>query len=257
MGKLAPLLSVIVPAYNEERFLAKCLNSLMKQDLDKKKYEIIVVNNASTDKTGVIAKRFPVKLVYEAQRSVVLARQKGLMASRGKIIVSADADTIYPPSWLTKIVQDFEKDPKIIALVGWIYFTDTSPLFNYSVAISQEVNVFLDRLTGKFPLVFACNFAFYRKAIEKIGGYPTHLPELGDQQYVLSRLNKIGKVVIDKDVYCHTSSRRHSSTLKNIFLYNGWYRIAGYMINKLLGFTVIGPAPAVRTSTHRARKLHY
>lgn len=90
------MISVIVPAYNEQHYIKKCLESLMNQDLAKTFYEIIVIDNASTDKTSQIVKKLPVKLVYEPKRSVVKARQKGVNEALGSIVASADADTIYP-----------------------------------------------------------------------------------------------------------------------------------------------------------------
>jgi glycosyltransferase involved in cell wall biosynthesis len=251
--KPKPLISIIVPAYNEEDFLADCLKSLCNQDFDKAKYEIVVVDNASTDKTVSIAKKFPVKLISEPKKSVVLARQAGFVKTIGSIIVSADADTTYPPNWLSRIAARFVKDKKLVALAGWIYFRDTSTWFNLSFALSQQFNAFLQKRTGKFPFTYAANFAFRRWALEKIGGYPKHLPELGDQQYLLQNFLKLGKVVVDKRVFCTTSARRHKEPAKDVIVYNGWYRLIGYAVNRLSGRQIIGPAPAVRGEQSRRR----
>lgn len=247
-SKKPPLISVIIPAYNEEGYIQKCLESLSKQNLPKDEYEIIVVNNASNDKTAKIIKKFPFKYTYEAKKSVVAARQKGAEIANGKIIVSADADTVYPKHYLSRIKKIFEKNPKAVAVAGWVYFDKTSPFFNYTFALTQEFNAFIRRFSNKFPLVYAANFAFKKEALIKIGGYPKHLPELGDQQYLLYNFFKIGEVLIDKKTYCITSGRRHSKKLSDILIYNGWYRIVGYMVNRLLRRQLIGPAPAVRTT---------
>lgn len=241
-----PQISVVVPAYNEEGFLGKCLESLVNQALDKKHYEVIVVDNASSDRTSEIAKKYPFKLIYEPKRSVVIARQAGVDKSKGKIIVSADADTVYPSNWLTKIKEDFEKYPDIMGIVGWIYFTSSPTLFNILFALEQEANLFLSRTTGKFPLIFAANFAFRRWALDKIGGYPDYLPELGDQQYLLFLLRKLGPIIVDKRIFCFTSSRRHNNLWKTILLDDGWHRLMGYSVNKIFGKQIIGPAPAIR-----------
>ena len=241
-----PYLSVIVPAYNEEELIGKCLNSLSKQSLDDSFYEIIVIDNASTDKTAQVASKAGVKVLREGRKSVVLARQKGVSIAKGEVIVSADADTIYPPGWLGRIKHNFDKDPSLIALAGWIYFKNTSTFYNLSFALSQEVNLWLSQLTGKFPQVYAANFAFKKSALDEIGGYPAHLPELGDQQYLLYKFFKLGKVKIDKRLSCHTSARRHKQKVKSLVVDNGWHRIAGYLVNRLLGRELIGPAPAVR-----------
>lgn len=243
-----PYLSVVVPAYNEEALIGKCLDSLSKQSLDSSFYEIIVIDNASTDKTAQIANRSGIEVLKERRKSVVLARQKGVSAAKGEVIVSADADTVYPPGWLERIKRNFDKDTSLIALAGWIYFKNTSTFYNLSFAFSQEVNLWLSRLTGKFPQVYAANFAFKKSALDEIGGYPAHIPELGDQQYLLYKFFKLGKVKIDKRLSCHTSARRHKQKVKNLVVYNGWYRIAGYLVNRLLRRELIGPAPAIRTT---------
>lgn len=246
MDKKSPFISVIIPAYNEEKFLPACLESISKQTLAKNEYEVVVVDNASTDRTAEIAKRYPVKLIHEPKRSVTVARQTGVNKSHGNIIVSGDADTFYPPKWLTNIKDTFIKNPELIGVGGWVYFDKTSTFFNFSFAIGQQLNLILQRFTGRFPIVYAANFAFKRSALYSIGGYPVYLPELGDQQYILYRFFKIGKVIINPRVKCITSGRRQNSLSKNI-LQNVWHRLIGYIINRLFSEEIIGPAPAIRT----------
>lgn len=245
----APLISVIVPAHNEEAFIGKCLDSLMKQTLNSKFFEVIVVDNASDDKTSKIVKKYPVKLVYEAKKSVVWARQKGVDSSSGEIIVSADADTCYPPDWLKTIKANFERNSKLICLVGWIYYSNTPFIFNYFNALNQQFNRLIQKYTKKFPVCYAANLAFKKNALEEIGGYPKHLVELGDQQYILYKFFRLGEVKIDPKVYCKTSARKLDHVWTNVLLYNGWHRIIGYVVNKLMGREVVGATPAIRTTT--------
>lgn len=241
-----PFISVVIPAYNEEAEIKNCLDSLKAQELDQKDFEVVVVDNASTDKTAQIIKRYPFKYTYEPKRSVVVARQTGVDKSRGEIIVSADADTIYPKNWLWQIKKDFANNPKLVAVVGWIYYRGTPTLFNLSTALGQEINLFLSKHFKKFPLAFAANFAFRRDALAAIGGYPAHLPELGDQQYLLKRFLRLGKVIVDPRVKCFTSNRQLKQPGKNIFVYNGWYRLIGYPINLFFEKEVVRAKPAVR-----------
>lgn len=249
MSNKQPLISVIVPAHNEETFIEKCLDSLMKQTLNSKFFEVIVIDNASTDDTSKIVKGYPVKLVYEGKKSVIWARQKGVEESQGEIIVSADADTYYPPDWLKTIKANFERNPKLICLVGWIYYSNTPFIFNYFNALNQEFNLLLQKYTKRFPVAYAANLAFKKDAWEKIGGYPKHLVELGDQQYILYKFFHLGEVKIDPKVYCKTSARKLGKIWKNILLYNGWHKIIGYIVNRLMGKEIIGPTPAIRTTT--------
>lgn len=204
-----PLISIVVPAYNEEVYLGYCLESLVEQDFPKDKFEIIVVDNASTDKTSQIAKNFRVKVIKETKKGVVFARQKGTMAAKGEIIISFDADSEAPPSWLKRISEHFEKDPKIIA-VGGFYCQPTiritSKIFHetlarFSIALSSK-------LFGCPYLISAANFAFKKEAFLKAGGYPLDAGRPADQLSFLRRLKKIGRIIFDQNLTIETSSRR-------------------------------------------------
>lgn len=244
-----PLISLVIPAHNEEAEIKICLDSLLKQELPKKYFEVIVVDNASTDRTATIIKRYPFKYIFEPKRSVVVARQTGVNSATGEIIVSADADTRYPKDWLKTIKNDFDNNPGIIGIVGWIYYRKAPKLFNMTNALSQEINLYLSKKHKKFPVVFAANFAFKKSALKKIGGYPSHLPELGDQQYLLRKFQKIGRVIVDPKVKCYTSGRHLKKAAKNIIVYNGWHRLIGYPINLFLEKEIIGAKPAIRRKT--------
>jgi len=246
IAKMQTKISVIIPAYNEEGEIGKCLDSLLKQNLDRSDFEVIVVDNASTDSTAKIVKKYPFRLISEPEKSVVIARQSGVNASCGKIIVSADADTIYPSGWLTQIKKDFAENSDLISLVGWIYYRGTPTIFNVLNGLSQKINQFLSLHSKRFPLAFAANLAFKKEALLKIGGYPAHLPELGDQQYLLYKFLSLGKVIVDRKVFCFTSNRQFHSAGKNIIVYNGWHRLIGYIANTIFAKEVVGPKPAVR-----------
>jgi len=84
--------SVVVPAYNEAAYLGRALDSLQHQDYGGT-YEIIVVDNNSTDSTADIAARHGVRVVREPQQGVCAARQRGADCARGEIIISTDADS--------------------------------------------------------------------------------------------------------------------------------------------------------------------
>src|SRR4030042_2798057 len=116
-------ISVVVPTLNEEKFLPRSLHSLKKQNY-RGKYEIIVVDNGSTDKTAQIARGFGVKVISCVKRGVILARQTGVNHATGKIIIQADADTFYPPDWLFKISQPFSSNPQVVAVAGRFFYSD-------------------------------------------------------------------------------------------------------------------------------------
>lgn len=113
--------SVVIPAYNEEHYIAKCLDGMMNQ-LEKPD-EIIVVNNNSTDQTVSIAEKYPVRIVDEQEQGMIQARNRGFNEAQYEIIARTDSDTIVPPDWIKKIKETFN-DEKIVALSGPLAFYD-------------------------------------------------------------------------------------------------------------------------------------
>lgn len=114
-------ISVVIPAYNEEKYLGSCLESLGKQSLPPA--EVIVVDNNSTDRTASIAQNFDVRVVKEDKQGITYARNRGYNATKHELISRCDADTIVPEDWLEKIVSNFAKYD-IDALTGIAYFYD-------------------------------------------------------------------------------------------------------------------------------------
>jgi glycosyltransferase involved in cell wall biosynthesis len=108
-------LSFVIPAYNEEALLGPCLHSIMAQLAQERvDAEIIVVNNASTDRTRAVAAAFPgVRLIDEPRRGLVRARQAGFVAATGELIANLDADTRLTPGWLAQVSTRFRRDPAL------------------------------------------------------------------------------------------------------------------------------------------------
>src|SRR5580693_9748636 len=118
-------LSFVVPAYNEEAYLPACLESILSQidprttNLPAGTCEIIVVNNASTDRTREVALRYPgVTVVDEPRKGLTFARQAGFAASTGELIANVDADSRLTPGWVDRVLTEFARDPKLVSLSG-------------------------------------------------------------------------------------------------------------------------------------------
>jgi glycosyltransferase involved in cell wall biosynthesis len=115
---MAILISVIVPAYNEEKLITSCLKSLENQDFGSQNYEVIVVNNASKDRTNQIVKDFNLKLFNEPKKGASLAVKKGFLKASGQIVATTDADTIVNTSWLSNIYEAFKSNPDAVIVGG-------------------------------------------------------------------------------------------------------------------------------------------
>ena len=242
-----PIISVVIPAHNEEKFLSACLASLEQQDFSGI-YEIIVVDNASTDKTADVAKKFGAIVVYEPRKGVCFARQRGVEAATGKIIISTDADCVLPKNWIQNYVQAFRSERALVAASGPFVFGPIPKWGQlYSRLLFYIVNYFYKR-SGKIKYVGASNFAFLKSSWEKIGGYNTGLAQGGDELDLFKRLHKQGKAVYLHDNKIQTSSRR----LKKGFVYSVvvslfFYYVLDYSIATFItGRSLFGHYPAMR-----------
>ncbi len=151
---MKPVISVVVPAYNEEKLLPKCLDALKKQSFDRP-YEIIVVDNNSTDKTAKIAKKAGVKVVSEKKKGISSARQKGIDVSQAEIIAQTDADSIPDKNWLKEIFSVLDSNSSIIGVSGPSYHNSNKPMFKYKL-----VNLIFNLLTFRIIPFLLGNAAF-------------------------------------------------------------------------------------------------
>jgi len=114
--------SIIIPVYNEEKYITNCLKSIFDQQIPAD--EVIVVNNNCTDKTMELCEQFPnIKIVSESTQGMIAARNKGFESAKNKIIARCDADAILPTNWILEIKKQFSTY-KIDALTGPIAFYD-------------------------------------------------------------------------------------------------------------------------------------
>lgn len=205
-----PLVSVVIPAFNEEQYLTKALQSIVNQEFQN--FELIVVNNNSTDKTAEIAESFGAKVIFESQRGVGYARQAGFLEAKGEIIATTDADTILPRNWLSRIVSEFEKDGKLAAF-GGLYTLYSGPLTaRFTISRFARSAWTLDKIFSRGWGLPGVNFAVKKEAFLKVGGFKSEL-SLGEDAEISRRLKKVGRVLLDPRFLVQTSGRRYRSGL--------------------------------------------
>ena len=207
-------LSVVIPAYNEEALLSRCLSSIVEQVAQAGvEAEIIVVNNASTDHTCEIAASFAgVRVVDEPRKGLVQARQAGFVAATGDLIANLDADTRLPPGWMARVCDRFRRDPALLALSGPCIYEDLS------APVRVVVHLFYCLAYGSYLLtrfvlnhssmLQGGNYVIRRDALSAIGGYNTALEFYGEDTDVAYRLHRIGKVVFTLRLPIYASGRR-------------------------------------------------
>lgn len=203
---MAIMLSVVIPALNEEKLLPDCLASLQAQDYDGRS-EVIVVDNGSTDSTASVARSFGARVVpCPEKRNAFYAREKGASAAKGDIIIQADADTVYPKGWLSRIASQFAAHPEAAAVAGRYTYRDP-PRWAKIEYHARNIANHLSRWLFGWPVVVSgATFAFRRESFLKAGGYQglTYSP---DQYGISARLSRVGKVIYDPKLVVATSAR--------------------------------------------------
>ena len=242
MGE-GPRFSVVIPAFNEEFYLGDCLASLAEQDFTGS-FEVIVVDNNSSDRTSEIARRAGAIVVTEQVPGVCQARQAGTEIACGEIIVSADADCVYEPEWLSRIDDWFRMNPDGIGVGGPCFFFD-GPRWGVRVQKMLFGGVALvQRCRGPVLYITATNFAF-KKVVWP--GYDTRLAQGGDELDLLRRLRPRGRVAFDMGNPAGTSARRMAKgVVYNFAVSFFYYYILGYALDRAFGRSIIGMAPAFR-----------
>jgi len=240
--------SIVVPAYNEADFLAPTLQSLQAQDFDGA-YEIVVVDNNSTDATVEIARGFGVRVAEQPQQGICQARQRGLEAARGEIVISVDADTIYPSDWLSRIDAAFRSRPDVVGVGGPCRFRDPPWwIALFSATLFWTVRLVF-RLTGWVGYLTATNAAFRKAAFS---GYDLNLTQGGDELDLVRRLRRRGRVVWDRQNVVLTSPRRQDQGLfRTIFVSFLFFYLGAYLVNRVTSRRLLGMAPVFRAERRR------
>lgn len=188
------MISVIIPAYNEEKTLAQTLESLVNQKTERA-FEVIVVNNASTDTTRAVAERFLDKLnlqvVDEPAKGRGAARAAGCQAARGGIFLSTDADTILPSGWLEAMVAPLR--PGVAGATGTAKITDCSPWANSFFKFFQPALTKFSRIILGYFWLAGFSSSVTREAYQKAGGYDSALNAFEDND-LGRRVSKFGKI---------------------------------------------------------------
>lgn len=162
----SPLISVVIPAYNEEKYLPVCLAAFKNQTF--KDFELIVVDNNSKDKTAAIARKYGAKVVKETVQGMIPARERGFTEAKAEIIARTDADTIVTPNWLEVIYDTFQKKPEVVAMTGpWLSPSKRIP-DKLTSAYSQFVSVRLGKMMSKHVYLLGPNMALRKSAWRKV-----------------------------------------------------------------------------------------
>jgi len=199
-------ITVIVPAYNEEKYIGDCLKSLLDNPPENLE-EIIVVNNSSTDNTAAIAARFSrVRVVEEPVKGLTHARQRGLKEAKSDLLAYVDADTRINRHWYDVLNRAFASDPKLVCLSGPYNYYDLGELNRAWINFYWRL-VILTYWMNRC-VVIGGNFAARKSALEKMGGFDTSIAFYGEDTNIARRIRSVGKIRFSREFTLLTSGRR-------------------------------------------------
>jgi O-antigen biosynthesis protein len=184
-----PKVSVVVCTYNSASTLPECVESLLA--LRYPCCEIIVVNDGSRDETREILERYPVRAIHVANGGLSRARNLGAEAATGEIVAYTDADVRVDPDWLTYLVAKLQEPHFMVAGGPNLVPPEDGPIAQeVGAAVGGPNEVLLD--DGEAEHVPGCNMAFWRCALDEIGGFDAEYTAAGDDVDVCWRLMELG-----------------------------------------------------------------
>jgi len=185
-----PKVSVVVASYNGARTLKACLDSLVR--LDYPDYEVILVDDGSTDATAQIASLYPtVRYLHQTNHGLSVARNTGIAAAEGEVVAFTDSDCRADEDWLRYLVGDLVSS-RFAGIGGHNFLPPEDSAVAAAVLVSPggPAHVMLnDRLAEHIP---GCNMAFYKWALDEIGGFDPIFTKAGDDVDVCWRLQQRG-----------------------------------------------------------------
>jgi len=221
--------SVVIPAYNASDTLRDCLDALIKQSIPKEEYEIIVVDDGSTDDTDKISREYPVKYIKQANHGPASARNRGAKEAQGDKLLFTDSDCIPDFNWLEEMTQPFQ-DSTVSAVKGSYKTKQRSLTARFAQIEFEERYELLKRVTH-IDMVDTYSAAFQKAVFFQAGGFDQSFPVANNEDTDLSyKLSAMGlKMVFAPEAVVY--HLRHPASPDRYFkqkFWRGYWRTVVY-----------------------------
>jgi glycosyltransferase involved in cell wall biosynthesis len=214
-----PKISVIIPTFNEEKYVESTLLSLKSQTI-KVPYEIIVVDSNSKDRTVKIARKYANKVIVTKRRGIAVGRNVGAKYSKGEILVFVDADTVLLPNVLEKAYNEIKK--RDVSLVSCpIVPLSCSPILHLMYRIYNQFSI--SSIKFGRPQISGMLMVTKKSIFNAVGGFNENLKILEDFDFS-EKVSKFGKVKMITNTFVLTSPRRIEKwgKIKSVINYILW-----------------------------------
>lgn len=237
------MISIICPIYNEEKYIARCINSILAQDYPKDDMEVILVDGMSTDGTRKIvadyAAQYPfIRLVDNPQRIVPPAMNIGIRAAKGDIIIRLDAHAIFPANYFTELVKNLKElqaenvggvcrtlpvndNPECVAIANVLSSSFGMGNSHFRVGATEVMEV--------DTVPFGC---FYRELFDRIGYFDEELIRNQDDEFNGRIIKNGGKIYLLPQLVIDYYARDKVSKVYKMFYQYGLFKP---LVNKKLG----------------------
>ena len=214
-------LSVIVPAYNAAGTLPACLHALLHQTIARDEYEIIVVDDGSTDGTGETVPQSEVVLIRQTHRGPAAARNGGIRVARGELLLFTDADCVPTPNWIEAMAGPF-KDSQVAGCKG-VYRTHQRNLLARFVQVEYEEKYRAMEGTSSIDFVDTYSAAYRKEVLVDEGCFSEEILAAEDAELSF-RLTERGYRLIfnPQGVVYHHHARPIWRYLRRKFSYGEW-----------------------------------
>ena len=199
------MISVIIPAYNEEATIRRCLSALSSQTVPRSSYELIVVDGNSHDRTREIAAEYADLVFIQESERVSGARNDGFFRAKYDILATTDADSVVSHDWIEQILHSF-KDPRVVLAFGPVTSIVDTPK-NRQYVLLFDILIRFGAATRMYYYTLGCNTIFRHDALIRAGMY--RIMDAGDDLEIATRMRKEGKVVFNPDMKVGFDFRRY------------------------------------------------
>lgn len=217
--------SFIIPAYNEERNIRQCIESII---MEMKRcvwhnYEIIVVDNNCTDLTAQIARDAGARVVTEANKGIVWARSRGASWASYSHLANIDADNIMPIGWGDAALEYLMR-PEVVVVSGPLEYTDLGWFKSLVVRSFYAIGKVAHHVIH--PFCQGGNYIIRHTVYDRMGGYDTNIPFYGEDTMTAYKAKAFGKIIVDNRLKIMSSSRRFEG---QGLLLTGWLYAINFM----------------------------
>jgi glycosyltransferase involved in cell wall biosynthesis len=221
-------ISIVVPTFNEEKYVEKLLVSLSWQTIPRSEYEIIIVDGGSKDRTLEICSRYADKIVMQETPTVGGARNDGVRNAEADFVFTTDADCMVTRNLLERIIRDFNTHPDVVMVYGVVTPIERSFKNTFLIELNNVFVKILYRL--KIYMSVGSNIAFRKRHFMMMRGFPA--VGAGDDYGLQFRMRKIGRIMFDGRLRVYFSMRRYEKYGFAISFYEWFYNVFSELLKK-------------------------